>query len=214
MSRSMSTSMSTSTSTSMSTVATMRAPRDGRLPGIMFMAIVSFAWATNALIGGALELVGIAAMALAGGLVVAFAILTRRMRTAEIEVPVAPTADTGRGPALMRSRGFVIACLAEVVGFMLVIATLGRIDPALVMPGIALVVALHFILIHRAFGGGIHLVMTAVGSVVALAGIAAIVAGVDADLVRALVGLGMGAITLTYGWLFAGTLAREYPSHR
>ena len=51
--------------------------------------------------------------------------------------------------------------------------------------------------------------MTAVGTVVALAGIAAIVTGVDAGLVRGLVGLGMAAITLTYGWLFVGTLARE-----
>lgn len=109
----------------------------------------------------------------------------------------------------MRSRGFVIACLAEVVGFVLVVATLGRTNPDLVMPGIALVVALHFILIHRAFGGGIHLVMTAVGTVVALAGIAAIVTGVDAGLVRGLVGPGMAGITLTYGWLFAGTLVRE-----
>ena len=188
----------------------MRAPRDGRLPGILFMAIVSFAWAANALVGGALGLLGVAAMLLAGGLVIAWALLMRWMRTDAREAP-APAVDPvgARGPALMRSRGFVIACLAEVVGFVLVVATLGRTNPDLVMPGIAFVVALHFILIHRAFGGGIHLVMTAVGTVVALAGIAAIVTGVDAGLVRGLVGLGMAAITLTYGWLFVGTLARE-----
>ena len=187
----------------------MRAPRDGRLPGILFMAIVSFAWAANALVGGALGLLGVAAMLLAGGLVIAWALLMRWMRTDATEAPAPVTAAEGRGPALMRSRGFVIACLAEVVGFVLVVATLGRTNPDLVMPGIALVVALHFILIHRAFGGGIHLVMTAVGTVVALAGIAAIVIGVDAGLVRGLVGLGMAGITLTYGWLFAGTLVRE-----
>lgn len=174
------------------------------------MAIVSFAWAANALVGGALGLLGVAAMLLAGGLVIAWALLMRWMRTDAREAP-APAVDPvgARGPALMRSRGFVIACLAEVVGFVLVVATLGRTNPDLVMPGIALVVALHFILIHRAFGGGIHLVMTAVGTVVALAGIAAIVTGVDAGLVRGLVGLGMAGITLTYGWLFAGTLVRE-----
>lgn len=192
------------------TAGRTRAPRDGRLLGIGLMAIFSLTWASNALIGGVVGVFGTAAMVLGGGLVFAWIVLARRMRGAG-ESPAPARRDEA---VAVRSRGFAVAVLAEIVGVVAVISTLTRIDTDLVMPAVALVVALHFILIHRAFGGTIHLVMTAVGSVVALAGIAAVLAGVDAALVRAFVGLGMAGITLTYGYLFAGGLAQQVAARR
>ncbi|WP_226346713.1 hypothetical protein [Agilicoccus flavus] len=187
--------------------------------GLLLMGIFTLGWMMNAAAAphallsafGGLGLLAGAALLLGAAFV---AVRERRIASAlATSPPAAPTPGPAGGPTTTDrrpsiGRTFALAGALEVAGIVAVVVAFGRTRPEFVMPAVALVVALHFFVFYRADGARLHLVMTAIGVVVALAGLALAAAGTDPALVRGIVGLGMGGVTLGYGAVFALALAR------
>lgn len=91
------------------------------------------------------------------------------------------------------------------VAIFAVVRWLGTANPDLIQPAIALIVGAHFLVFqfNPATPGGVHVVTTVLGVTVGAIGLLMIHGARPPELVHALVGLGMAAITLTYGVLFA-----------
>lgn len=170
---------------------------------VLMMGVFTLMWMSAALnLPGGWSVLGWLGLAVGAGLVLATPVLIRHAR--RHPAPAAPKAVSKK---LNRALGIAIA--VEVVAIVIAVQLLARYNGQLNLPVIALIVALHFILIYRTFGGRLHVATTAFGTVVALAGIAAILAGAPCLTVWGLVGLGMGAITGMYGTLFATIIARQ-----
>lgn len=111
-----------------------------------------------------------------------------------------------------RPRGagaMTLAAIAiETVAIIAVVRWLGTANPDLIQPAIALIVGAHFIVfqLSPATRGGIHVVMAFIGATIGIVGILLIHGDRPADLVHALVGAAMAAVTLTYGVAFLRTL--------
>lgn len=204
----------TTSSTATGTTSTKEtdAPARSRVaphPGaIVFMGAMTLAWTSNAVAaGGGFAAAGTVGL-LAGAALVAtgvWCLLAGRQTRVRDGAGSARTKPSPRQHAV-----FALAVAAEVVGILLLMQVALRISPALVVPAIALVVALHFLIVDRAFPSRIHLLATAFGCVVAVAGGALALGGSAPATVNAVVGLGMGLVTLGYGALFTlGNLARR-----
>lgn len=177
------------------------------------MGVFTLAWTSNAVGAPHALLSVLGGLGAAGGaalLLGAVLVAVRERRVARLAPPAtsgdAASAAARRGVPAGRTFGLAVAL--EAAGIAAVVAALARTRPEFVMPAVALVVALHFVVFYRADGARLHLVMTAIGVVVALAGLALAAAGTDPALVRGIVGLGMGGVTLGYGAVFALALAR------
>ncbi|MDK8767727.1 hypothetical protein QP932_04330 [Corynebacterium freneyi] len=106
------------------------------------------------------------------------------------------------------SRITVVAIIVEVVAIFAAVRWLGSANPDLIQPAIALIVGAHFLVfqLSPATRGGVHVVMAVLGVTVGAIGMLMINGDRPADIVHALVGLGMAAITLGYGVLFTRAL--------
>lgn len=102
------------------------------------------------------------------------------------------------------SRITVLAIIVEVVAIFAAVRWLSSANPDLIQPAIALIVGAHFLVfqLSPATRGGVHVVMAVLGVTVGAVGMLMIDGDRPADIVHALVGLGMAAITFGYGVLF------------
>lgn len=179
--------------------------------GIFMMAIFTAAWSAWAwpvpdpLVRVPGIAFGIAAVALA-----IFGLLRGRggragrgpsQSTGNASLDDAHRPDQGRGAG----KTTLIAILVEVVAIFAVVRWLGTVNPDLIQPAIALIVGAHFLVFqfNPATRGGVHVVTTVFGVTVGAIGLLMIHGDRPPELVHALVGLGMAAITLSYGVLFA-----------
>ena len=108
------------------------------------------------------------------------------------------------------SRITVVAIIVEVIAIFAAVRWLSSANPDLIQPAIALIVGAHFLVfqLSPATRGGVHVVMAVHGVTVGPNGMLMINGDRPADIVLALVGLGMAAITLGYGVLFTRALGR------
>ncbi|MFD5869000.1 hypothetical protein ACFWGD_10395 [Corynebacterium sp. NPDC060344] len=117
-----------------------------------------------------------------------------------------PVLDDAHRPRDRRGAGktTLIAIAVEVIAIFAVVRWLGAVNPDLIQPAIALIVGAHFLVFQfsPATRGGVHVVTTVLGVTIGAVGLLMINGDRPADLVHALVGLGMAAITLGYGVLF------------
>lgn len=171
--------------------------------GLLLMGGFTMMWMSNALGSGHALTQWLGSIGLAAGaaLYVAWYVAGRGRQDQDAAPTLAP-ADAPGAARRPRHGRFGFAVAVEVVGIFAVVRLLAGTRPELVVPAIALVVALHFLLVHRAFPHPAHVVTTVVGSLVAAAGAVLALGGTDPALVRGLVGLGMGGITLFYGFTF------------
>lgn len=207
----------TTSSTATGTTSTKKTDASARSrvaphPGaIVFMGAMTLAWTSNAVAaGGGFAVAGTVGLLAGAALVVAGigCLVAGRRAAGRTDAGAARAARTKPSPR--QHAVFALAVAAEVVGIVLLMQLALRISPALVVPAIALVVALHFLIVDKAFPSRIHLLATAFGCVVAIAGGALALTGAAPATVNATVGLGMGLVTLGYGTLFTlGNLARR-----
>ncbi|UBI02414.1 DUF6609 family protein [Corynebacterium freneyi] len=102
------------------------------------------------------------------------------------------------------SRITVVAIIVEMVAIFAAVRWLSSANSDLIQPAIALIVGAHFLVfqLSPATRGGVHVVMAVLGVTVGAIGMLMINGDRPADIVHALVGLGMAAITFGYGVLF------------
>lgn len=179
------------------------APRS-LLPLAVFMAAMAFLWASLATGSGlgVLRLLGFAGMAGAIILPVIGVIKGRPVGSTSGSTPQRRPARTSPG------RLFLVGVAVEaaiITAAVLVLRSLDRSDAAL--PVIATVVGAHFVIFYLLQGARLHLWTTVAGITSGAVPLALAASGavspVDAN---ALTGLGMGAVTATYAWVFARTV--------
>lgn len=185
---------------------------DTRWIGIALMGGFTLLWASWAFGGGSVaEVLGIvevlAGIALLAALVPLFGAARPSDPAPSDGTRTPPTG--GAAPArARRSPVLLVAIAVEVVAILVAVQIVRRIDPELIQPVIALVVGAHFLVFwfSPATRHVLHLVMTASGCIVGVAGIAAIAAGAPPASVHAGVGLAMGVVTVVYGAVFVAML--------
>lgn len=176
------------------------------LPLAVFMAAMSFLWASLATGSsiGVLRLLGFAGMS---GAIILPAIGVIKGRPAG---GIPGSSPQHRPVRASPGRLFLVGVVVEVAIFTaaaLALWSLGRSEAAL--PVAATVVGAHFVIFYLLQGARLHLWTAVAGITAGAVPLALTASGVVAPVnANALTGLGMGAVTATYAWVFARTVRR------
>lgn len=170
------------------------------------MAVMAFIWSSLATGSGtgALRLLGFAGMAAAVIIPVIGLIRGRPADSGSATSPRHRPVRTSPG------RLFAAGVVAEVALIAVALVLLRLLDSSeAAVPVIAVVVGAHFVIFYLLQGARLHLWATVGGISSGVIPLALAASGVVApEDASALTGLGMGAVTTTYAWVFARTVRR------